>query len=75
MDNNSSILRKNERESNLFAAQIMRITVIFLLAVYVLNFLGVFVIPGNIMFIAVSLGIVILLIPTLLVNVLKLENK
>ena len=38
MLNNNTILRKNEIESNFFAAQIMRITTLFLIAVYLLNY-------------------------------------
>lgn len=75
MDNSISILRKNEREANLFAAQIMRITTIFLIAVYFLNYFRVFIIPKNIMLMTISCGIIILLVPTLLVNILKLQNK
>lgn len=75
MLNNNTILRKNEIESNFFAAQIMRITTLFLIAVYLLNYFDVFIIPDNIMLISVALGIVILMIPTILVNILKLENK
>lgn len=72
--NNNSFFEKNEQEANLFVSKTMRITSIFMILVYVLNVLGIFVVPNTIMVIATVSGIVILLIPTLLINILKLTS-
>ena len=69
-----SILGKNEKEANLLVAKVMRITFLIFTLIYILNVIGVFVVPGTIMTIAYIGGSVLLLLPTLLVNLLKKED-
>ena len=69
-----SILGKNEKEANLLVAKVMRITFLIFTLIYILNVVGIFVVPGTIMTIAYIGGSVLLLLPTLLVNILKKED-
>ena len=75
MKDTNSILKKNESEANLFAAKVMRISCLFLILMEVLNLLDVFKIDDTTMLFTVTSGIVILLVPTLLVNILKKQNE
>lgn len=70
-----SLLKKNEKEANLLAAKVMRSTFIILTVVYLLNVLGIFVIDKVIMTIAYIGGGTLLLLPTLLINILKMESS
>lgn len=65
------LLKENERSANKAAAKVMRITVIVFAVVLVLDILGIFVVELTTMIIAFALGTVLLLVPTLVVNVLK----
>lgn len=69
-----SLLNQNEKEANLVVAKVMRITFIIFTLVYLLNVIGIFVVDGTIMTIAYVGGSILLLLPTLLVNILKLER-
>lgn len=64
----------NEHIANLYAAKMMRICAGCTALVFVLNLIGIFIIPPLIMLIACVTGIVILLIPTLIINVLKKDK-
>ena len=66
--------RKNEIEANLLVAKIMRITCLFLLLCLTLDYAGVFTVNKVDMTVAMSIGIITLLIPTLIINVLKRED-
>lgn len=70
----SSIISQNELEANRFVAKIMRITTVMLVLVLVLNLTHIFKIKETPMIICCSINFVLLLIPTLLVNVLKLSH-
>lgn len=74
MKDTSLIFKKNEHEANLFAAKVMRITCIFLVLIKILNSLDVFIIDDMVMLFAVISGIIVLMIPTFLVNILKKQN-
>lgn len=69
-----SLLKQNEKEANLLAAKVMRSTFIIFTLVYLLNVIGIFVIDSTIMTIAYIGGSCLLLLPTLLTNILKLEG-
>ncbi len=71
----NSILVQNEYEANRFAAKIMLLTVSFVVLVYLLDVIGIFVVPIRTMTIALSIATIFLLTPALLVNVMKLEGR
>lgn len=71
----NSVLRENEKQANKLVAKVMRITFIFLTLVYVLNVMGVFVIDTTVMTISYIGGGALLLLPTLLVVILKREDR
>ena len=70
-----SLLRQNEKEANLLVAKVMRSTFIIFTLVYLLNVIGIFIIDKMIMTIAYIGGGCLLLLPTLLINILKMENS
>lgn len=70
----SSILTKNEQESNKFASIITMITIAFIIMVYILNVVGIFIAPMGPMTIALSIATLMMLVPPLLVFVLKLKG-
>lgn len=70
----SGVLKENEKQANRIVAKVMRITFLIFTLVYLLNVIGIFVIDGTIMTVAYLGGSALLLLPTLLVNVLKLEQ-
>ncbi len=72
--NGNSMLRKNEKEANIIVAKVMRITFIIFTLVYVLNVIGVFIIDKGIMTLAYIGGGVLLLLPTLLISILKIDK-
>ena len=69
-----SVIRKTERESDFFVAKAMRITALALLLIVILNVVGIFIIKPGAMYLAGGIGILLLLTPTLLVNILKIEH-
>lgn len=69
-----SVIRKTERESDFFVAKAMRVTAVAMALILVLNITGIFHIKPIPMFIACIVGILLLLTPTLLVNILKIEH-
>lgn len=69
MENN--ILDMNEKEANKLAAQITALTISFLVLVYILNVLGIFIVPQVPMTIAMGTATLLLLIPAFLVLFLK----
>ncbi|MGN0432694.1 MAG: methyl-accepting chemotaxis protein [Lachnospiraceae bacterium] len=68
------MLKENERQANKLVAKVMRITFIMFTLIYVLDLVGVFTVEKGIMTIAYVGGSVLLLLPTLLVNILKQEG-
>lgn len=69
-----SLLNQNEKEANIIVAKVMRVTFIIFTFIYLLNVLGIFVVDKKIMTIAYVGAGVILFLPTILVNVLKMEQ-
>lgn len=68
------LLKKNEKEANLIVAKVMRVTFLIFTLIYILNVIGVFIVDKTIMTIAFIGGSLLLLLPTLLVNILKKEG-
>ena len=75
MKNSNLILKNNEFEANIFSARILRISCIFLIVTQILNYLRIFTINQSIMTFTTIFGILIILIPTILINILKLEKE
>ena len=71
----NGILRENERQANRIAAKVMRITFFIFTLVYLLNVFRVFVVDDVIMTIAYIGGGLLLLLPTLLTDILKLDKE
>ena len=69
-----TLLKQNEKEANLLVAKVMRITCLIFTLIYVLNVVGIFVVDDLIMTVAFIGGAILLLLPTLLVNILKREG-
>ncbi len=66
-----NMLSKNEKEANFLVAKVMRVTFLIFSLIYILNVIGVFVVDDVVMTIAYIGGGILLLLPTLLVNILK----
>jgi len=67
----SNLREKNEYIANLYAAKVMRTCAGFAAMVLLLNVIGIFTIKMRIMVLACITGIIIMLIPTILVNIMK----
>ncbi len=65
------LLKENERSANKAAAKVMRITVLVYAVVLILDILGIFVIELSTMIMAFIKGTVMLLVPTVIVNIAK----
>lgn len=68
------LLKQNERGANRAAANVMRITVAVFVVVLILDFIGIFTVDISTMVTAFIIGSVLLFIPTLIVNVFKIEK-
>lgn len=68
------LLQENEISANKAAAKVMRITVLLFAVVLILDVLGIFSVEIGVMSIAFVVGTILLLIPTLIVNVLKADG-
>lgn len=75
MREKNGILAENEKKANLIVAKVMRITFLIFTVVYLLNVFGIFVVDGTIMTIAYIGGGVLVLLPTLITNLLKVEGR
>ena len=73
MGEQNGVLRENEKQANKLVARVMRITFIIFTLIYVLNVIGVFIVDQAVMTVAYIGGSILLLLPTLLVNILKKE--
>lgn len=71
---NNTILAKNENEANNFAAHVMLITILFVVLVYLLDFLKIFIVPLTTITIALGSATIFLLIPAVLVFLLKIDH-
>ena len=74
MRKNNAIFLKNEFEANVFTANVMRISCLFVVVAQLLNYLGVFIIEEPTMLLSSITGIIILLIPTVLVDIMKIKK-
>lgn len=70
----NGIIEQNEKEANIFVAKAMRITAALLTLIMILNIVGIFIIDMKAMIVGYIIGMIILLIPTVLVNILKVEH-
>ena len=69
------LLTENEISANLAVAKVMRISTIVLSAVMFLNIIGLFTVEMHLMAIGYISGMVLLFLPTLVVNVLKKRTE
>lgn len=71
----NGILKENEKQANRIVAKVMRITLLIFTLVYLLDWIGLFIVDITTMTIAYVSGVILLLAPTILVNVLKWEYR
>ena len=69
-----SLLKQNEKEANLIVAKVMRISFIIFTLIFILNVIGIFEVKPAVMTFAYIGGSILLLLPTLLCNFLKVEH-
>ncbi|MGL4343934.1 MAG: methyl-accepting chemotaxis protein [Cellulosilyticaceae bacterium] len=69
-----SMLQHNETSSNRFTSKIMLITTAFIFLVFILNTVGIFVIPQKLMLSATLLAFLLLLLPSFFVFILKKDG-
>lgn len=69
------LLNENEKSANLAVAKVMRISIIVLTAVLILNIIGIFIVDMAQMVIAYIGGSIMLIIPTLVINVMKKSSS
>lgn len=69
----NGMLKENEKQANILAAKVMRITFLIFTLIYILNIVGIFTIDGTIMTIAYLVGSALLLLPTVLVKMQKID--
>lgn len=74
MEKRSGVLVENEKHANKSVAKVMRITFLIFSVVFLLNVLGIFVVDMKTMTIAYVCGSVLLWLPTIIVNIAKLEG-
>lgn len=70
----NGVLQENEKQANKVVAKVMRITFLIFTLVYLLNVFNIFIVDDTIMTIAYIGGGILLLLPTLFTNILKLEK-
>lgn len=70
----NGILKENERLADRIVAKVMRITFIIFTLIYIMDIFGIFTVNVSIMTVAYICGGILLLLPTLLVNILKFEK-
>ncbi len=75
MKDTTGILIENEKQANRIAARVMRITFAVFTLIYLLNVVGIFIIDVTIMTISYIGGSALLLLPSVLVDILKLEKR
>lgn len=67
----SNFRERNEHIANLYIAKMMRVCAGFTVLAFVLNSMGVFIVDKNIMLASCLIGIIVLFIPTIIINVQK----
>ncbi len=75
MNQRNGILAENEKQANKIAAKVMRITFIIFALVYVLDIVGIFVVPLPIMSIAFVAGSICLWMPSILTRIQKQDKN
>ena len=74
MEERGGVLVQNEKYVNKSVAKVMRITFLIFSIVFLLNVFGIFVVDMKIMAIAYILGSILLWVPTIIVNIAKLDG-
>ena len=74
MEERGGVLVQNEKHANKSVAKVMRITFLIFSIVFLLNVFGIFVVDMKIMAIAYILGSILLWVPTIIVNIAKLDG-
>ena len=74
MEERGGVLVQNEKHANKSVAKVMRITFLIFSIVFLLNVLRIFVVDMKIMAIAYILGAILLWVPTIIVNIAKLDG-
>lgn len=69
----NGVLADNEKEANLVVAKVMRVTFVIFILVYVLDILGIFTVDMGVMTVAFVAGSILLLVPTVLSNGMKIQ--
>ena len=69
------MLAKNEKEANIIAAKVMRITFIIFTVIYIMNLLGIFIVDNVIMTVSYIGGSIFLWLPTILVKCIKKKTE
>lgn len=69
-----SLLKQNEKDANLIVAKVMRVSFFIFTLIYILNVIGIFEVKPDVMLFAYIGGSILLLVPTVLSNFLKLEH-
>ncbi len=67
-DNYSHAFKENEKEANLYSARCMVVLAAVVAVIWLLNAMGIFIVPGLIMNVASMGGILFFLLPTLLLK-------
>ena len=73
--NDAGVLMKNEQDANRLSAKIMLISIAFLVAVYIMELLGIFIDDIKKVTFAFSIALVLLILPWMAVFVLKLNGR
>ena len=74
MEERGGILVQNEKHANKSVAKVMRITFLIFSIVFLLNVVGIFIVDMKIMAIAYICGSILLWVPTIIVNIAKLNG-
>lgn len=69
------VLKENETSANLAVAKVMRVSAVVLTVVLILNIVGVFIVDMVQMTVAYIAGMILLLAPTLISNVMKKSGE
>ncbi len=72
---NTLVFAENEREANRYTARCMIVMAIVIAVVWILNLLGVFIVPQDIMAISAIGAIILLVMPTIFGYILKKESR
>ena len=75
MKEKNPIFHENELHSNKVIAQINVVMMVIFAVLYLLNVVGIFIVPMEIMTVGFILGEICLFLPIVLVKILKLENS